>query len=143
MNLPNFTPPPPGAVNIKTFQDLRTFLINYIVNTWMQYVNGYFQNQMLPVLNTATYNYGPDIASAATITPTAAVQRITGTVAINTITPVPTAQVNFAGPFFAIAEDGFSTTTAGNILLAVSVPANHMAVFAYHPVMSKWGVVTS
>ena len=48
-----------------------------------------------------------------------------------------------AGPIYLMAQDGFSTTTAGNILQAVTIPAGHMGVFVYHPVSAKWGVVTS
>jgi hypothetical protein len=138
-NVPPFDPPPPGPINIRTFQALRTFLIDYVVNSWMQYVINYERNQVLPVLNTAAWNYGNDIASAATISPSALVQLITGSAAISTIN----APGNMAGAFYAIARDGFSTTTAGNILLAVTVPANHTANFVYHPVLQKWGVITS
>jgi hypothetical protein len=134
-----FDPPPPGPMNFQRFQDLRSFLITWVVNKWMQYVTRYVQDFLLPVLNTQLFNYGPDIASAASITPSAAVHRITGTAAIATIN----APVNFAGAFDAIAVDGFTTVTTGNILLAVAVPANHMAHLAYHPVIAKWGIITS
>lgn len=138
-NLPPFDPPAPGPINIRTFPELRSFLINYIVNNWMQYVINYYRGTLLPTLNTAQYNYGPDMASAAAITPSALVQQITGTAAISTIN----APANMAGQFYAIARDGFSTTTSGNILQAVPVPAGHSAVFFYHPVLKKWGVITS
>ena len=77
-NIAPFDAPAPGPINIRSFRDLKDFLINYVVNDWMQYVSNYMRNQMLPTLNTAEYNYGPDIANAATITPSALVQTIAG-----------------------------------------------------------------
>lgn len=143
MNFPNFSPPAPGAINIRTFPDLRRFLITYIVNQWQQYVNNYWQNDVLPLLNTSTFGYGPDLPAATSVSPVGLVQLITGSAVISTLNPFATPGGNFAGPFFAIARDGFSTNTSGNILLAVNVPAGHTAIFAYHPVIGKWGVITS
>jgi len=142
MNLPAFNPPSPGAINVRTFQNLRSFLMDYVVNQWMQKVNTYLNSELLPPLNMSQYGSGPDIASAAAITPGAQVQNITGTAAIDTIN-APTAPQNLAGPIFLLSQDGFSTTTSGNITQAVSVPAGHMAIFAYHPGLGKWGVTTS
>ena len=143
-NIPLFSPAAPGAVNIKSFQDLRTYLLDYVTNTWMQYVNNYFQQEMLPVLNTFQFNYGPNLASASSLNPTALIQTITGSVAIDTINPPPTPPAStFAGPLCLFAQDGYTTTTSGNILLAVSVPTNHMALFVFNPILNKWGVITS
>jgi hypothetical protein len=50
MNLPPFNPPAPGQINIRSFQDLRTFLLEFVVNRWMQYVNNYIGNELLPAL---------------------------------------------------------------------------------------------
>lgn len=143
MNLPNFNPPAPGAINIRSFQNLRSFLLEYVVNSWMQYVNNWLGNELVPLVNSQQYGFGPALASASTVTPGGLVQQVTGTVAIDNITPMPTASGQQTGAFYAIAKDGFSTTTAGNISQAVSVPAGHMAVFAYDPALQKWGVVTS
>ena len=142
MNLPAFNPPAPGAVNVRTFQDLRTFLMTYVVNGWMQKVQTYLNSELLPPLNMSQFGYGPDIASASAITPSAQVQAVTGTAAIDTVN-APAAPQNLAGPIFLTSVDGFSTTTNGNILQAVNVPAGHMAILAYHPAAQKWGVVTS
>jgi len=143
MNLPNFTPDAPGAINLRTFQDLRRFLIEYIVNRWMQYTNNWLGNELVPLINSQQYGFGPAVASASTITPTALVQQISGTAAIDNITPMPTASGQQSGPFYAIARDGFSTTTGGNISQAISVAPGHMAIFAYDLALQKWGVVTS
>ena len=152
-NIPLFSPAAPGTINIRNLQDLRTFLLDYVVNTWMQYVNNYFQQEVLPVINSFQFSYGPDIVSADTIKPTALLQRVTGTTPVSTIVPPPTPPGTFAGPFIALATDGFSTiaqvpatsTTpaVGNIMQAVSVPAGFMYMFAYFPVSATWGVVAS
>ena len=143
MNLPNFTPDAPGAINIRTFQDLRRFLIEFLVNRWMQYTNNWLGNELVPLINSQQYGFGPAVATASTITPTGQVQQIMGTNVIDNIQTMPTASGRQQGPFYAIARDGFTTTTAGNISQAVSVPAGHLAIFAYDPVAEKWSVVTS
>lgn len=142
MNIPAFNPPNPGAINVRTFQDLRSFLMNYVVNRWMQGVQTYMNSTLLPPLNMSQFGFGPDIASASSITPSAQVQHVTGSTAIDTIN-APTAPQNLAGPIFLTSQDGFTTTTAGNIMQAVTIPAGHMGIFAYHPALQKWGVVTS
>lgn len=144
MNFPNFSPPPPATVNLKTFGGVRT-LLDWVVNNWMQYANNYFQNQMLPLLNTSTYSFGPTIAAASTISPTALVQMVSGSTTVDTITPIPTPSGNFAGPICLIAQNGFATSLAGNILVPVTISANHMGIFAYLPSLNngRWGVVTS
>jgi len=141
-DFPNFDPPPPGTINLRTFQDLRTFLLTYMVNQWDQYVTNYFQMQLLPLLN-QRYGYGPTITAAASITPGAAVQAVTGTATIATINPMPTASGQSGGPIFLIARNGYSTSTAGNIYQAVNVAAGHMGIFAYDRDARKWSVVTS
>lgn len=105
----------------------------------MQYVTNYMRIQLLPPLDTLQFNYGADIASAATITPSALVQQITGTTTITTIN----APANMASQFYAFSRDGFNTATSGNILVSATIPANHQAAFIYHPVLQKWGVITS
>ena len=57
----------------------------------------------------------------------------------------------FAGPFFAIAVDGFSTVATvpatattpavGNIMQAITIQPGWLGVFVYFPVSSMWGVV--
>jgi len=137
-----FNPPAPGAINIRTFQDLRRFLITYVVNQWMQYVNGYLGNGLVPILNQHS-GYGTDIPAAASITPSAGVQAITGTATISTINPMPTAAGKWGGPIYLIARAGYSTSTAGNIYQAVTVAAGHMGIFAFDRNAGKWSVVTS
>ena len=140
MNYPNFNPPAPGPLNIRTFQDVKNTL-TFIVNQWMQYVNNYVGNQMLPSLNGQVISQ--PLVSAAAITPVTSVHQITGSTPISTINPMPGAAGQVSAPFYAIAQDGFTTTTTGNIAQAVTVAAGHMAIFAYHPAQGKWSVVTS
>jgi len=148
MNIPAFNPPAPGAINIRTFQDLRRFLLTYIVNQWMQYSNNYFSNQLVPLLNTQQYSYGQPIASAANITPNALVQQVTGTATVTTIHPMATPSgqpIGPSGPFYAISRDGFVIAPGGNINISstVTVPAGGMAVFAYDGITQKWSVIHS
>ena len=77
--IPSFTPPAPGAIEVKTFPDLRQFLLSYVVNDWMQYVTNYFTNLTSLTLNgimTATIFNSPPTDSTPnyTIGPSYAVQ---------------------------------------------------------------------
>lgn len=137
--LPTFLPTSPGAIKVMTFQELRAFVVNYVINRWQQYVITYFNTNLLPSLNTQQFGYGPDIASATTISPTNLIHQVTGSTEIDTIN----APQGFAGMFVAIATNGFTTGTSGNILLATTVAAGHSALFVFHPVAAKWGVITS
>jgi len=63
---------------------------------------------------------------------------VTGTAAIQTITPPPA----FSGPIFLVARDGFSFTTGGNIANSISVPANSLVTLVYTPQFSLWWVTS-
>ena len=68
------------------------------------------------------------IASAATIGPTYGITHITGTIAVTTIT-VPSSAAggsSFTGCMKLIADNGFSTTTGGNIAAAYTLAAGKM-----------------
>ena len=106
---------------------------------YMDNLRTYFDSTLLPPLNSALYGLGQDIASAATISPTNYVHLVTGSVNVQTIN----APMNFANSIVLIARDGFSTVATGNILLAVTITANHAGVFTYHGALQKWSVITS
>lgn len=102
------------------------------VDAW-RFVPGQFQ------FNKAV---GPDIASAATIAPTALCHVVTGAVAIVTITPP---DPNFCGFIVLIAGGAFTWTAAGNITLASAAAqtVGKAVVFFYNPVTAKWSPVAS
>lgn len=79
---------------------------------------------------------GADLASAATITPTHKIHRVTGTAAIVNITvPYP----GFAGTIILIPTAIWTWTAAGNISNAGTVTAATTPVqFTYNPVTAKW-----
>lgn len=80
---------------------------------------------------------GPDLASAATIAPTHAIHRVTGTAAIVNIT-VP--YTGFAGTIVLIPTAIWTWTAAGNIIVAGTTTAgNGVPVsFTYNPTTAKW-----
>lgn len=79
---------------------------------------------------------GPDLASAATVTPTHKIHRVSGTAAIATITvPYP----GFAGSVIFIPTAIWTWTAAGNILVAgTTTAATSPVTFTYNPVTDKW-----
>ena len=99
-----------------------------------------YQNQMQSTLvnyfrqNAATINnnsqgYGPDLASAATISPTSTIHVITGTATVSTINIPP----GFNGALYLISRDGFSTATGGNIAQAATYPPTALVALVYVP----------
>lgn len=85
--------------------------------------------------------FGPPLASAATITVTHPIHRVTGTTTISKITP----PAGFSGLLTLVAVSGLSLTTtgsgAGKVLNAASIPAGGMAVLAYDCDAAAWSVV--
>lgn len=78
---------------------------------------------------------GADLASATTIAVTHRIHKVTGTVAIATITlPYPT----FSGEIILIPTGAWTTTTAGNIATAVTAVVDRPLHFTYHPGIGKW-----
>lgn len=78
---------------------------------------------------------GATIASAATIAPTKAIHRVSGTTAIDTIT-VPF--TGFSGPVYLVPTGVFTWTTNGNIGLAGTAVVGKVIVFVYVPSQDKW-----
>lgn len=79
----------------------------------------------------------PTIASASTIAPTQYITFISGTTAINTITP-PSSVSSGGGAIIFIPTGAFTTTTSGNIALASTAVPNKVLVMAYDSATAKW-----
>jgi hypothetical protein len=81
---------------------------------------------------------GADLASAATLVPTHAIHRVTGTTEIVNITPP---DPGLACMLVLIAQSGIWTwSVAGNILLAGTVTAadGKFIMFIWNPQTQKW-----
>ena len=77
--------------------------------------------------------WGPVIASASTLVPVAHLQPISGSVTVATIS----APADFT-QFTALAQDGFSTATTGNIKAAFAVAAGRAVTFYLNFSDNKW-----
>ena len=88
----------------------------------------YFR-QLFNTINNAGQGFGPDLASAATISPTSTIHVVTGTNTVSQINIPP----GFNGPLYLISHDGFSVTTGDNIAQAAAVPATSLLVLVYVP----------
>jgi hypothetical protein len=83
---------------------------------------------------------GGDLASASTISPTNAIHRVTGTAAINTITPpdVFNDGDNTGGHFTAIPTGIFTWTASGNIAVSGTAVVGKAIIFTWMPGLHKW-----
>jgi hypothetical protein len=79
----------------------------------------------------------PTIASATTVAPTQYITFISGTTAINTITP-PSSVSSGGGAIIFIPTGAFTTTTSGNIALASTAVPNKVLIMAYDSATAKW-----
>lgn len=79
--------------------------------------------------------WGGDLASGATIAITHGYHWVTGTGAIDTIS-LP--WVTFAGEVTLVFAGAATTTTAGNIAVAITAVANQAVKFIYRPAIGKW-----
>jgi len=85
----------------------------------------------------ATSAAAPTIASAATIAPTTQIVFISGTAAIDTITPP--SPISLGGGQITLIPTGlFTTTTAGNIALASTAVVSRALVMTYDVTTTKW-----
>jgi len=78
---------------------------------------------------------GPTLVAAATIAPTHKVHPITGTTETATITPPWT---DFGGELILIAAAAWTTTTTGNIAIAVTAVTNQSVILVYNPRTALW-----
>lgn len=85
--------------------------------------------QIAGAFNNSGQGFGPNIASATTISPTSTIHVVTGTATIKTINIPP----GFNGPLYLVSQNGFSTTTGGNIAQGVTVPSTALLVMVYVP----------
>ena len=83
-----------------------------------------------------TYLPAATIASANTIAPLYQISFISGTTAINTITPPP--QFVGGGQITLIPTGLWSTTTAGNIALATTAVVSKALILTYDATTAKW-----
>jgi hypothetical protein len=81
---------------------------------------------------------GAAIASASTIAPTNGVFHVTGTAAIDTITPPATCITGTACQITIIPDGIFTTTIAGNIALASTAVVNRTLTLTYDATTTKW-----
>ena len=79
----------------------------------------------------------PTVASAATIAPTKWISFVSGTTAIDTITP-PALITSKAGEIVLIPTGLWTTTTAGNIALATTAVVNKALTLYWDSGTSKW-----
>jgi hypothetical protein len=81
-----------------------------------------------------------DLASASTVTPVYAINRVTGTTTINTIAvpDVFSTGTNTSGTITFIPAGVFAWTTAGNIALAGTAVVGKALTFTFLPGIDKW-----
>jgi len=85
----------------------------------------------------ATSAAAPTIASATTIAPTTQIVFISGTAAIDTITPP--SPISLGGGQITLIPTGiFTTTTAGNIALASTAVVSKALIMTYDVTTTKW-----
>jgi len=85
----------------------------------------------------ATGAAAPTIASATTIAPTTQIVFISGTAAIDTITPP--SPISLGGGQITLIPTGiFTTTTAGNIALASTAVVSKALIMTYDVTTTKW-----
>lgn len=85
----------------------------------------------------ATSAAAPTIASAATIAPTTRIVFVSGTAAIDTITPP--SPISLGGGEITLIPTGiFTTTTAGNIALASTAVVSRALLMTYDVTTTKW-----
>lgn len=85
----------------------------------------------------ATSAAAPTIASAATIAPTTQIVFISGTAAIDTITPPSPISLG-GGQITIIPTDLFTTTLLGNIALASTAVVSKALIMTYDVTTAKW-----
>lgn len=108
------------------------------------YLQTYIGTSIRNNINAQLIGAGPDIVSAATITITNMVHRVSGTATITTILQ-PTGQTAY-GPLCLQAQAGFSIATGGNISPAMTVAAGHGVILFFSPnagTNGQWFGVTS
>lgn len=104
------------------------------LDRYQNYVRDYVQ-QVVSVINTGAQGFAKsDLPAASTLFVSAYTSIVIGTAVVSTIQTSP----DFSGQVHLIAQDGFSTDTAGNINAAITVPAGASLLLDYNPVTQKW-----
>lgn len=135
--IPTFSiPTPPPEPTDRSYPSWRDWVLNY-ASVLYNYVSSYVA-EWVRQFNLFLVGYGPDLASATSITVGHAVHQVTGTTPVQTILQ-PTGQTA-VGVLALIAKDGFSLVSGGNISAPanVVVPSGGAAILVYHPVLKEW-----
>jgi len=127
-----YNPPPIALADARDFRSFRDRVKSTfdVQNTYNQQ---FFQN-LVQATNNNAQNYGPNIASAATIHPTQFAHIVTGTATISTIVP----PAGFNGLLALISQSGFVLATGGNIAMAKSPAVGSAVLLVYMPVTQRW-----
>jgi len=127
-----YNPPPIALSDARDFRSFRD-RVKSTFDAQNTYNQQFFQN-LVQATNNNAQNYGPNIASAATIRPTQFAHIVTGTATISTIV-VP---AGFNGLLALISQSGFVLATGGNISMAKSPAAGSAVLLVYMPVTQRW-----
>ncbi len=100
---------------------------------------GNLQNNQFETIQTSTMPKPPTVASAATIAPTTKLTFVTGTVALETITPNDVQAYQEITLCFTDANPT-AFLTSGNIMTAYDPQQNRPVDLCYDPVSKKWWV---
>lgn len=131
--LPPFQPPSRPTQYQSTFPEYLRQLEQWL-DKYTKYMLDY-QQQLVNVVNTGTQGFGLTTVPVDTsVFITAYISLLSGTGTISNIFT----NSGFSGTIALIAIDGFSTDTAGNISLAVTIAANEVGYFTFDPVTGKW-----
>lgn len=140
MSLPNYAPPPlsfePQATYKEWLQGLTTGL-----GKLFQYIYDYFNQSVLPAVNTIMTGFGADIPAEPVITVSSMIHQVVNSAGIETI-QLPANSIA-VGPLMLFARDGFTIVLGGNCTPALSVPAGHGALLVYHPAIGLWVGITT
>lgn len=131
--LPPFQPPTRPTQNQPSFPAyLKQF--EEWTDKYSKYMLDYFQ-QAVSVINTGAQGFSrSNLPADTSIYVTAYTSIVLGTAVITNISTSP----NFSGQIHLISNDGFSTSTAGNINASVTVPAGGSVLADFNPVTNKW-----
>ncbi len=143
--LPVFTMPSPGAEPTdRSYPRWRDWYGGYTDRVF-NYLKVWIGEHLANRINTLFIGLGPDIVAGPTVTVSNMIHRVVGTAAIVTINQ-PTGQGSY-GPVCLHARDGFTTTTGGNIQVALTVGSGHAAIMFFSPLFAAgaggWTGVTS
>jgi hypothetical protein len=119
----------------------RSYLIGYRRSPWNETPHGVYESPMTPQNFVEPGNDQHGLVGAlldsagATLAITHKIHMVTGTGAVDTLTPPDT---SFAGALYLIGDGTWTLTTAGNVAIACTGKANIAVGLVYNPVKGKW-----